>query len=164
MAIFFLNESTSAISAGRLNQARGSFNNHRRLQVKPTLGLDFPNLPYLIDDSTGVKIIQSQAILRYLARQYGANTPLYSGTAAELAEMDQFMDQLIDYRTALVRWSYGGSTNDSFWQHSLPPHLEAFSHYLSKHGKSFAVSESVTIADFIFYEVRPRAAYYVNCL
>lgn len=37
-------------------------------KVKPTLGLDFPNVPYLMDGD--VKLTQTLAILRYLGRKY----------------------------------------------------------------------------------------------
>merc|ERR1712130_711282 len=33
-------------------------------------GLDFPNLPYLFDTKTGAKFTESQAIYRYIARQF----------------------------------------------------------------------------------------------
>lgn len=41
--------------------------------------MDFPNLPYYIDGD--VKLTQSQAILRYIARKYGAGSGLYEGSA-----------------------------------------------------------------------------------
>uniref|UniRef100_A0A4X2LB15 glutathione transferase n=1 Tax=Vombatus ursinus TaxID=29139 RepID=A0A4X2LB15_VOMUR len=44
------------------------FDKSQWLDVKFSLGLDFPNLPYLIDGDH--KITQSSAILRYIARQY----------------------------------------------------------------------------------------------
>ena len=37
--------------------------------MKFKLGLDFPNLPYLIDGN--IKVTQSNAILRYLGRKFG---------------------------------------------------------------------------------------------
>ena len=37
--------------------------------VKFTLGLDFPNLPYFIDGD--LKITESQAIIRYVVNKYG---------------------------------------------------------------------------------------------
>lgn len=37
--------------------------------MKPTLGLDFPNLPYLLDGE--VKITESHAIIRYISNKYG---------------------------------------------------------------------------------------------
>uniref|UniRef100_A0A3Q3WT83 glutathione transferase n=1 Tax=Mola mola TaxID=94237 RepID=A0A3Q3WT83_MOLML len=36
--------------------------------VKNKLGLDFPNLPYLVDGDK--KIVQSNAIMRYIARKH----------------------------------------------------------------------------------------------
>ena len=39
------------------------------LSVKHSLGLDFPNLPYLIDGD--LKITESQAILRYVLAKHG---------------------------------------------------------------------------------------------
>ena len=44
------------------------FDRSQWLNEKFKLGLDFPNLPYLIDGSH--KITQSNAILRYLARKH----------------------------------------------------------------------------------------------
>lgn len=37
------------------------------MDEKYTLGLDFPNLPYLIDNEKDVRLTQSMAIMRYLA-------------------------------------------------------------------------------------------------
>ena len=39
--------------------------------VKPTLGLDFPNLPYLFDGD--VKLTETTAVHRYLADKYAPN-------------------------------------------------------------------------------------------
>jgi hypothetical protein len=42
------------------------------IQVKPTLGLPFGgNLPYMRGGVDNVKLVQSQAILRYIGRQFG---------------------------------------------------------------------------------------------
>ncbi|CAG7830666.1 unnamed protein product, partial [Allacma fusca] len=45
------------------------YSNDDWLQVKFSLGLDFPNIPYWIDDK--VKLTESRAVFRYLARTYG---------------------------------------------------------------------------------------------
>jgi glutathione S-transferase len=37
------------------------------MDEKFTLGLDFPNLPYIIDAEKDVKLTQSMAIMRYVA-------------------------------------------------------------------------------------------------
>ncbi len=59
------------------------FNLDSWFSVKHTLGLDFPNLPYLIDRSSGCKLTESLAIFRYIASISGSST-LFHG-APELA-------------------------------------------------------------------------------
>jgi len=78
------------------------FSREAWLKVKPTLDLDFPNLPFFEDGK--VKLTQSQTIMRYIARAYGAGTGLYEGTPAELAEIDLMMDQ-VSRCAARGRWS-----------------------------------------------------------
>jgi len=126
------------------------------LSVKHTLGLDFANLPYLIDESTGVKLSQSQAILRFIARQYGRDTGVYSGSPAELAAVDQLMDVVIDARQAMTRWAYTGGDAAAFFGEAIPPHLAALDAYVQAHahGKAcIAGGDAITLADFVAYEV-----------
>ena len=47
--------------------------------VKPTLGLSFPNLPYLLDEEAGLNITETFAIHQYLAAKY---SPDLLGTTA----------------------------------------------------------------------------------
>ena len=44
------------------------FDQSEWLKQKENLGLDFPNLPYFIDNDT--KITESSAIMRYIARKH----------------------------------------------------------------------------------------------
>ena len=39
--------------------------------AKESLGLSIPNLPYLVNDRSGVKLTQTRTILRYLSGTYG---------------------------------------------------------------------------------------------
>ena len=48
--------------------ANENFSRDKWMNVKYKLNLDFPNLPYLIDHSNGLRITESRAIYRYLAR------------------------------------------------------------------------------------------------
>ncbi len=58
--------------------------------VKPTLGLNFPNLPHFIDGD--VQVTEHKAVLRSIARKYA---PAYLGrTLAEEAVADQLTDVL----------------------------------------------------------------------
>lgn len=44
------------------------FDRSEWLNEKHTLGLDFPNLPYLIDD--GIKLTETAAIMKYLCSKW----------------------------------------------------------------------------------------------
>ncbi|CAN7946753.1 unnamed protein product [Ixodes hexagonus] len=57
-------------------------------------GLPFPNLPYLMDGD--VKLSQSLAIMRYLARKHGLDLPGSDPRAA--ARMDMIEGQMNDFR------------------------------------------------------------------
>lgn len=69
-------------------------------KVKPTLGLDFPNLPYLLDGD--MKLTQSVAILRYLGRKYN----MAPESEAERVKIDVLEMQIIDWRTEGFRLWY----------------------------------------------------------
>ena len=59
------------------------FSRESWLSVKFTLGLDFPNLPYLIDGD--VKLTETFAIMKYLADKY--KPELLGGSADERARI-----------------------------------------------------------------------------
>nr|XP_034355336.1 glutathione S-transferase Mu 2-like isoform X4 [Arvicanthis niloticus] len=70
------------------------------LSEKFKLGLDFPNLPYLIDGS--YKITQSNAILRYLGRKHN----LCGETEEERIRVDILENQAVDTRRQLAMVCY----------------------------------------------------------
>ncbi len=71
--------------------------------VKFTLGLDFPNLPYLIDRETGVGITQTLAVLKYIAKVSGSET-LANGAPELSAYADMLANVAMDLRNGLVRF------------------------------------------------------------
>ena len=72
--------------------------------VKPTMPLDFPNLPYLIDGD--VKITESSAMLRYIAGKYGA--PEFSGKdSKDKAIVDMIYGVVGDIKSAVGPHMYG---------------------------------------------------------
>ena len=54
------------------------------LDVKQTLGLEYPNLPYLIDGNT--KITETKAIMKYVAKKY--QPALLGASAAEVGRIE----------------------------------------------------------------------------
>jgi len=119
------------------------------LAKKFTLGLDFPNLPYMIDGD--IKITQTNAILRYLGRKY----QLEGKTEAEKASCDMMLENAMDFRNGFVRLSY--SSKEQFdetkptYLKNLEPKLEQFSKYLGE--RPFFAANTVTVSDFHMYEM-----------
>ncbi|XP_032898795.1 glutathione S-transferase Mu 3-like [Amblyraja radiata] len=115
--------------------------------VKTKLGLDFPNLPYLIDGDT--KICQSNAIMRYVARK----NKLVGETEPEKTRMDVVENQAMDFRMGFARMCY----NPDFekmkpnYLKDLPGILKQFSVFLGK--RSWFAGDKITFVDFLLYEL-----------
>ncbi|XP_041953826.1 glutathione S-transferase Mu 3-like [Alosa sapidissima] len=70
------------------------------LDNKFKLGMDFPNLPYLVDGDR--KIVQSNAIMRYIARKHN----LCGETEDEKVRVDILENQAMDFRNGFVMLCY----------------------------------------------------------
>ncbi|XP_068819662.1 glutathione S-transferase Mu 1-like isoform X2 [Capricornis sumatraensis] len=70
------------------------------LNEKSKLGLDFPNLPYLIDGTH--KLTQSNAILRHIAHKYN----MCGETEEEKIRVDLLENQVMDVRLHMARICY----------------------------------------------------------
>lgn len=125
------------------------------LNDKFNLGLDFPNLPYYIDGD--VKLTQSQAILRHLARKHG----LDGKTEAEKARVDMAVSQLTDNHMDFVRLVYNpefAQLKDAYvngdpakgFRVSMADKLKLLTSFLGD--RKFVAGDYVTYADFVFFE------------
>jgi len=114
---------------------------------KPTLGLPFPNLPYLLDGD--VKLVQSGAIMRYLARKHN----LLGKTPEEQTRVDLVEAQISDFRSTFTGLCYNPRFDElkSGYLQALPEKLQQFSDYLGD--RKFFAGDSVTFVDFIVYEM-----------
>nr|XP_060629231.1 glutathione S-transferase Mu 1-like isoform X1 [Anolis sagrei ordinatus] len=115
--------------------------------VKEKLGLDFPNLPYLIDGER--KITQSNAILRYLARKH----KMCGETEEEIIRIDILENQLMDFRMQLARICYSPDfekLKPEFLE-QLPGKLKQTSQFLGN--RKWFAGNKLTYVDFLAYDV-----------
>lgn len=120
------------------------------LKEKFKLGLDFPNLPYLIDGAH--KITQSNAILRYIARKHN----LCGETEEEKIWEDILENQLMDNRMQLSRLCYHPDFErlKPEYLEGLPEMLKLYSQFLGK--QPWFLGNKITFVDFIAYDVLER--------
>jgi len=117
------------------------------LNEKFTLGLDFPNNPYYIDGD--IKITQSLAILRHLARKH----KLDGATEQEKIRIDMVEQQLTDNNMAFARICYDPNfeTLKVEFLKNLPNMLELLSKFLGD--CEFFAGNNITYVDFMAYEI-----------
>ena len=118
------------------------------LNEKFTLGLDFPNLPYMIDGD--LKISQSNAIFRYLGKKFG----FVGKDDQENAVVDMVGDQVFDLRNGWVRLCYNGGITQEMqdeYREALKPKLEDFQKFLGD--KKFLTGDEIRWPDFHFVEL-----------
>jgi len=125
--------------------------------VRSTLGMPFPNLPYLIDTSGGplVSLSQSNAILRYLARRFD----YYGDSENDRIEIDVLQDEAYDFRNEIIDTAYTlgeeyAAVFEQFSTNTLPHYLDSFETYLAQRdNKNFFVGSRLSLVDFILYEL-----------
>ncbi|KAI1290000.1 Glutathione S-transferase [Halotydeus destructor] len=113
---------------------------------KPALDLDFPDLPYYVDGE--VKLTQSTAILRHVARQHGL-----AGKPQDLGRIEMAEQQAIDLRANLFRAALDREKFDELKVSllaGLPAQLDKFTKFLA--GGHFVAGDYLTYADFLWYE------------
>ena len=116
------------------------------LDIKPTLGFDFPNLPYYIDGD--FKITESAAIIRYVANKY--DPKLLGRTNEEKAHVDMINGPISDLKSAVIGQCYSTGDKEAI-RAKVNAVLPAIVKYLGH--KDFLVGDQVTYVDFIFFEL-----------
>ncbi|XP_065447422.1 glutathione S-transferase 2-like [Chrysemys picta bellii] len=114
---------------------------------KEKLGLDFPNLPYLIDGQT--KLTQSNAILRYVARKH----KMAGESEEEIQRVDMLENQVMDFRLAFARICYSPDFEKLKLEYleQLPGKLKLFSQFLGV--RKWFAGEKLTYVDFLAYDI-----------
>jgi len=117
------------------------------LNEKFTLGLDFPNLPYYIDGD--VKLTQSTAILRYLARKHG----LCGKTDAEINRQELVLEEAVDVRRSLSTVSYSkdfASLKSNLLTQAVAK-LKEVDKFLGSN--TWLTGSNLSFVDFVWYEL-----------
>ncbi|XP_045672990.1 glutathione S-transferase Mu 1-like [Phyllostomus hastatus] len=123
------------------------FDRSQWLNEKFKLGLDFPNLPYLIDGAH--RLTQSNAILRYIARKHN----LCGETEEEKIRMDILENEIMDIRMYKIRVCYSPEfekLKPEFLK-VLPEKMKLFSQFLGK--RSWWAGDKLTYVDFLAYDM-----------
>jgi glutathione S-transferase len=110
------------------------------LSVKHRLGLDFPNLPYLIDArgehaTRPIAITETLAILRHLARTHGHQVSEYA-LGANDPYVDMIANIVMELNGATARACYGSQSADQAIQvytEMMVPKLVALESYCRRH-------------------------------
>jgi len=122
------------------------FSRNAWLDKKFTLGLDFPNLPYLMDGNE--KITESHAILMYLGRKYNAET--LGRNTSDSAKVDMVAGSIKDLNNFIIGHCYGTGDKEAV-VNGLESRLPNFENFLGK--KTYLVGDYLTFVDFLFYEL-----------
>jgi len=115
--------------------------------VKFNLGLDFPNLPYLVDGD--LKLTQTKAILKYIARKHD----LLGKTEQEQIRIDLVDCQNDDMRGAFTGLCYNPDFENlkpKYLEEVLPPRLQQLSNFLGEN--TWFAGDNLSYVDFTIYE------------
>ncbi|XP_015916706.2 glutathione S-transferase class-mu 26 kDa isozyme 47 [Parasteatoda tepidariorum] len=114
---------------------------------KFTFDLDFPNLPYYMDDK--VKLTQSTTILRYLAKKFD----LEGKSEEERLRVSLAEQQILDFRLAFFMTiaSPDFEKKKEEYLKKVPDSLKLISNFLGN--RKFLAGDNVTYVDFMAYDV-----------
>ena len=116
------------------------------LSVKDTLGLQFPNLPYLLDGT--LKLTETTAIQKYIAYKYGPH--LLGTDPANIAQVEMVSNVVSDLKGAVTMPCYTSGDRAAITANILEK-VKPIVQYLGS--KKFLCGSEVTYVDFTFFEL-----------
>jgi len=120
--------------------------------VKFTLDLDFPNIPYLIDHKQDLRITESHAIYRYLGRELKIGSTVSQERAYEEMVGDLFKD-LFNKWTGLC-YSRDFESTKSAYVKQLPESIQLLEKYLkgNRSPRKWLGGQDLCYSDFMLFE------------
>lgn len=125
-----------------------SFTRDDWLKEKFTLGLDFPNIPYLIDGE--LRMTQSLAILRYLARKHNLMPRSDDAWLRVAVAEQQVNDMLWENVRLCYDPAYDDAKKEAFLKTFYNDRLPAFVKFLGD--RKFIAGAELSYVDFLAYE------------
>ena len=116
------------------------------LNVKDTLGLQFPNLPYFIDGD--FKITETNAIMKYIAAKYGPE--LLGRDPLQTARVEMVAGVVGDLKGAVTMPCYTSGDRAGITA-NLMEKVKPIVRFLGS--QQFLVGDNVTYVDFTFFEL-----------
>lgn len=110
--------------------------------------LPFGQLPLFRDGD--LNIVQSNAILRYIARKHN----LYGANETERVQVDMYLDGVMDFRQRYTRLIYidklADEAFDAFKKDVVPVWMSSFENILKKNnsGDGYFVGSDITVVDY----------------
>jgi len=150
-AILMLEYAGANYEVRRMNMSKPDW-----FEYKPSLGFDFPNLPFL--EEGDIKITQSKAIFKHLGRKFG----LCGSSLKSQAEVDMMLDVASEYLQAMTGLCYRPDFSEEIKQQfingtgigplatSLNTKLTPLNNKLGSN--DWFVGNELTIADFVLWE------------
>jgi len=121
--------------------------------VKETLGLEFPNIPYLIDGD--VKLTQSMSILKYIARKTGHLGVPDNASAEQIAKLDMIEGHLLDLRFFYIFYGLNVPFIDMKYPEGFPAGTVRELGQISKSlgSQSFLQGDKPSYLDMLLFEI-----------
>lgn len=145
-------------------KANGEYDMSSWMDEKFKLDLDFPNLPYVIDQKTEMRLTGSKSLYRYIARQFNIGTQ----SDPDLAVADMMLEQIgqvmgvespLSRSAPFIVMSYGsfdGKYTDKQFKESkakyleeLPALLKSIEDFMAN--KHYVTGHAISYADFCLY-------------
>ena len=119
--------------------------------VKPNMGLDFPNLPYFFDGE--LNLTETAAIMKYIAHKWAPE--LLGKSSAEYARAEMMQEHCGQVKRAITMPAYTGGddiTCKAIFE-GARPHLDKVVAFMAKYQHAWVAGNNLTWLDFAFWEM-----------